>query len=91
MVSTVGLSSARRSRAPLARRSGTPSARCSGTPLACCSGTPFACCWGIYSPPLDCSSARVLCGCAFVLGGGVTRTSSSSDHSNIVVLRVRVV
>ena len=82
-VSTVGLSSARRSRTPLACCSGTPFAYYVGTPIACCSGTP--------SPPFNCSSKRVLRGGALVLGGGATGTSSSSDHSNTAVLCVRVV
>ena len=90
-VSTVDLSSARRSEAPLACFLGTSSAYRSGAPLTYCLGTPIACCWGTSSPPIDCSSMRMLRGGAFVLGGGATRTSSSSDHSNTVFLRVRVV
>ena len=98
-VSTVSLSSARHSGDPLAFCSGTPSIRRSEDPLACCSGTSFACCsgapvtrcWGTSSPPIDCSSAHVLHGGAFMLSGGATRTSSSFDHSNTVVLHVRVV
>ena len=71
----VGLSSAYRSR----------------TPFACCSGTPFTCCLGTYSPPFDCTSVHVLCGGASVLRGGATRAPSSSDHSDITTLCVRVV
>ena len=62
-----------------------------GTPFTCCSGTPFAYCSGTSSPPFDCSSARVSRGGAIVLGGRATSTSSSSDHSDIAVLHVRVV
>ena len=91
MVSTVGLSSARHSGAPLACYLGTSSACRSGAPLACCSRTFIARCWGISSPPIDCSSAHVLRGGAFVLGGGATGTSLSSDHSNTAVLHGRVV
>ena len=95
-VSAVGLSSAYRSGTPLAYCSGTPFTRRSRTPLACfsrtpftcCSGTIIACCWGTPSFSFYCSSMRVLRGGAFVLDGGATRTSSSSDHSDIVVLHV---
>jgi len=94
-----GTSSACRSGAPLAccygtssaRHSGAPLACCSGTPFACCLGTPIACCWGTPSVPFDCSSIHVLRGGAFVLGGGATGTSSTSNHSDIAVLHVRVV
>jgi len=63
----------------------------SGTPFACCSGTPFACYPGTPSPPFDCTSARVLHGGVSVLGGGATGAPSSSDHSDIAALWVRVV
>ena len=86
-----GTSSACRSTAPVAYCSGTSSACHSGAPLACCSGTSIARCWGTSSPPINCSSTRVLRGGTFVLSGGATRTSSSSYHSNIAVLHVRVV
>ena len=75
MVSTVGLSSACRSR----------------TLLACYSETPFVCCSRTPSPSFDCSSERVLCGGASVLGEGATGAPSSSDHSDIAALRVQVV
>ena len=58
---------------------------------ACRSRTLFTCYLGTPSPPFDCSSACVLRGGASVLGGGATETSSSSDHSDIAALRVRVV
>ena len=64
-------------------RSGTPSAHCSGTPSTRCSGTP--------SLAFDFTSARVLCGGTSVLGGGATRTPSSSYHSDTAALCVRVV
>ena len=75
MVSVVGLPSAYRSR--------TPSTYCSRTPVTCCLGTP--------SPSFDCSSKRVLHGGASVLGEGATGAPSSSEHSNITTLHVRVV
>jgi len=73
--STVGLCSARRSR--------TSSACYSGAPLACCSGT--------SSPLFACSSTHVLRRGVSVLDGGATGISLSSDHSNTMVLHVRVV
>ena len=54
-----------------------------GVSSACCSGTP--------SHPFDCTSTRVLRGGASVLGGGATGAPSSSDHSDIAALYVRVV
>ena len=83
MASAVGLSSSYRSETPIACYSGTPVARCSETPFACCSWTP--------SPPFGCSSVRELHGGALVLGGGATGAPSSSDHSDIAALCVRVV
>ena len=62
-----------------------------GTPLACWLGTPFAHCSGTVSPSFDCSSVCVLHEDTSVLDGGATGTSSSSDHSDIAVLCVRVV
>ena len=75
MASAVGLSLAYRSRIP----------------LACCLGTPFACYSGTPSPPFDRSSTCVLHGGALVLEGGATGAPSSSDHSDIAALYVRVV
>ena len=60
-------------------------------PIACCVGTLLARCSGTSSPPFNCSSTRMLHGGASVLGGAATEFSSSSDHSNTAVLRVRVV
>ena len=54
-----------------------------GLSSACFSGTP--------SPPFDCTSVRVLSGGASVLGAGATGAPSSSDHSDITTLYVRVV
>ena len=62
-----------------------------GLSSACRSETPLACCSGTPSPPFDRSSVRVLHGGALVLGGGATGAPSSSDHSDIVALHVRVV
>ena len=70
---------------------GLSSACCSGTALACCLGTPFTCCSGTSSPPFDRSSTCVLHGGALVLEGGATGAPSSSDHSDIAALCVRVV
>ena len=55
------------------------------------SGTPFACCSGTPSSPFNYTSVRVLCGGALVLGGGATGAPSSSNHSDIAALYVRVV
>ena len=81
--STIGLCSA--------CRSGTSSVCCSGASITCCVGTPLARCLGTFLPFFACSSACVLRGGDLVFGGGATEVSSSSDHSNTVVLRVRVV
>ena len=69
----------------------TSSAYCVGTPIAYRSGTLVAHCLGTSLPFFACSSMRVLREGASVLGGGATEISSSSDHSNTVVLHVRVV
>ena len=83
MVSAVGLF--------YAYRSGTPLACCAGTPFTCCLGTLFAICSGTPFPPFDRSSKRMMRGGASVLGGGATGAPSSSDHSDIATLYVRVV
>ena len=68
------------------------SSACRSTiPLTCCSGTPFARCSRTPSPSFGCSSACVLHGGASVLGEGATGAPSSSDHSDIATLHVRVV
>ena len=55
-----------------------------------CLGTPFACYSGTTSPRFNCTSTRVLRRGALVLGGRATRALSSSDHSYITALCVRV-
>ena len=89
--SKVSLCSACCSRVSSARRSGFISVYCLRAPVACSVGISVVYCSRTSSFLLDFSSTRVLCEGVYTLGGGATGSSSSSDHSITVALRVRVV